>query len=227
MAENQFPMAVTSCSKQLHPTNSEIWFNIKNSIRHYWLPDRPGGSKRKNIRLVGVLPSSKDRGQPQSNERQSPIHQDWEVGQGSLLPAGTTRRFPLSLAIEHATMDLYIHLASTQRIIANTSSDRSRGVTSPQPRERFLDELEDVIKHLQNQGNAILVMLDANDILSTNGSLAKWVGRLDLHDVHSSHPAPSIFLSRDPKLDVSTEQKQEDDLIIQVNYACELSRVST
>jgi hypothetical protein len=71
---------------------------------------------------------------------------------------------------------------------------RSRGVTSPQPRERFLNELEDVIKHLQNQGNAILVMLDANDILSTNGSLAKWVGRLDLHDVHSSHPAPSTYL---------------------------------
>ena len=79
---------------------------------------------------------------------------------------------------------------------------RNKGIKSPNPRRMFLIELETVIKQLQSTGNAIIVMLDANEVLENGGAFADWVARLDLHDIHHHHPAPSTYIgSSDRRID--------------------------
>jgi len=71
---------------------------------------------------------------------------------------------------------------------------RNNGIKSPQPRQRFFQDLEATIKVLQLQGHAVILMLDANEVLRPTGKFAEFLERLDLHDVHHNDPAPSTFI---------------------------------
>ena len=71
---------------------------------------------------------------------------------------------------------------------------RNKGEKSPQPRQRFLSELRSVIDHLQHDGHAILLMLDANGTLANDTSLQDFRDWCGLVDLHSSAPAPSTYI---------------------------------
>ena len=65
---------------------------------------------------------------------------------------------------------------------------------SPNPRKFFLQDLELTIQNLKAQGNAVIIMMDANETLSENTDLRKWCDRLDLFDLHRQCPAPSTYI---------------------------------
>ncbi len=71
---------------------------------------------------------------------------------------------------------------------------RSQGHQSPQPRRLFLTHLQDFIHSLQQDGLAILLMLDANDILSDSGPLREFIVSCGLFDLHSRSSAPSTYI---------------------------------
>jgi hypothetical protein len=64
---------------------------------------------------------------------------------------------------------------------------------TPNPRRLFLQYLETKIKHLQYQGHAILLMLDANADDSDPHFQDK-IHSCALHDLHEHHPAPSTYI---------------------------------
>lgn len=71
---------------------------------------------------------------------------------------------------------------------------RNNGVRSPNPRRLFLLNLESTIKVLKRKGHAIIMMMDANDVLGKSGDFAEWLSRLDLHDLHKQSPSPSTYI---------------------------------
>jgi hypothetical protein len=71
---------------------------------------------------------------------------------------------------------------------------RDKGCKSPKPRQLFFLELANSIRKLQQQGHAMLIMMDANDVLSEKGEFAEWISALDLHDIHRQSPAPSTYI---------------------------------
>ena len=71
---------------------------------------------------------------------------------------------------------------------------RNKGEKSPQPRQRFLSELRQIIEQLQNRGHAILVMLDANGTLEHDKALQDFRDFSGLVDLHRADPAPSTYI---------------------------------
>jgi hypothetical protein len=71
---------------------------------------------------------------------------------------------------------------------------RSIGHQSPQPRRLFLTHLKEFINSLQQDGSAILLMLDANEDLSDRGPLREFIVSCGLNDLHSRSPAPSTYI---------------------------------
>ena len=71
---------------------------------------------------------------------------------------------------------------------------RETGHKNPTPRTHFLTSLTTLIHDLQQQGHAIIIMLDANSTLVEDSSLQTFVETSDLHDLHASDPAPSTYL---------------------------------
>ncbi|KAI2498098.1 hypothetical protein MHU86_16408 [Fragilaria crotonensis] len=70
---------------------------------------------------------------------------------------------------------------------------RSQGQQSPNPRLLFIRQLETQIRQLQREGNAILLMLDANaDFRDTN--FMDMISACDLHDLHQSNPPQSTYI---------------------------------
>lgn len=64
----------------------------------------------------------------------------------------------------------------------------------PQPRKQFLLDLTRTVRDLQDQGHAILLMLDANSALDSDDHLREFLGNLNLHDVHVNNPVPSTYI---------------------------------
>ena len=62
---------------------------------------------------------------------------------------------------------------------------RLKGDEQPNPRKRFLQDLQARVKQLQLQKTAVFLMLDANESMDDLGDLATWVRELDLIDVHT------------------------------------------
>jgi hypothetical protein len=71
---------------------------------------------------------------------------------------------------------------------------RDRGIKSPNPRKAFFSELEKIIQLLHQQGNAVVLMFDANEVLQSSGDFAGFLGRLDLYDIHHHNFAPSTYI---------------------------------
>jgi hypothetical protein len=76
----------------------------------------------------------------------------------------------------------------------NTRITGIKANKAPNPRKAFLSDLEDLIKTLQRSGHGIIIMMDANEVMTTTGELARWASRLDLRDLHRNNPAPSTYL---------------------------------
>ncbi len=71
---------------------------------------------------------------------------------------------------------------------------KEQGETRPHPRTRYLQDLSQTIRHLQDQGNAIMVMMDANAEVGSDSKLRDFLDFHDLHDLHSNNPAPSTYI---------------------------------
>ena len=71
---------------------------------------------------------------------------------------------------------------------------QEKGDIRPQPRKRFLEDLQEAIKQLQAKDHAVILMLDANATLDTDRHFRDMVNSLDLIDLHQADPAPSTFL---------------------------------
>ena len=71
---------------------------------------------------------------------------------------------------------------------------RSKGENAPQPRTRFLQDLEQYILQLQAQDHAILLMMDANSDMDTDKRLVDMISACGLFDLHQSSPAPSTYI---------------------------------
>lgn len=71
---------------------------------------------------------------------------------------------------------------------------RSQGLPNPNPRRLFFQHLGSVIQTLQDKGNQILLMLDANSDLSSDYGFSKFVAELDLNDLHNNTCSKSTYI---------------------------------
>jgi hypothetical protein len=62
------------------------------------------------------------------------------------------------------------------------------------PRKAFFVDLQTILIALKQQGNAIILMLDANDELRSTGEFATFLETVELHDVHQYNHAPSTYI---------------------------------
>ena len=67
---------------------------------------------------------------------------------------------------------------------------RTRHISSPRPRKLFLLDLQTIIHHLQEKGNAILLMLDSNGQLQDDHDLQQFVATCDLSWLASIRSSP-------------------------------------
>jgi hypothetical protein len=89
------------------------------------------------------------------------------------------------------------------------------GMDQPNPRLQFVKDIEQCIRKLQDSGNMVLLMLDANGTLSNDINLSKMAERLQLHDLHSQDPAPSTYIaSSDRRIDYMFGCSRTRDAII-------------
>ena len=79
---------------------------------------------------------------------------------------------------------------------------RQQGDLTPNPRKNFIDDISAIIRSLQDQDHAILLMLDANSTLASDRRFRDFVTSRDLIDLHSDKPAPSTYIaSPDRRID--------------------------
>lgn len=79
---------------------------------------------------------------------------------------------------------------------------RQKGISRPQPRTIFLDDLSSIIRDLQDKGHAILIMMDANSVLETDDRLRDFLSTLALTDLQALQPASSTYIgSNDRRID--------------------------
>ena len=71
---------------------------------------------------------------------------------------------------------------------------RSIGCINPNPRRHILDSLRAQIHTLRQKGHSILLMMDANTELQQDRALLELIHDTGLHDLHSSHPAPTTYI---------------------------------
>jgi hypothetical protein len=64
----------------------------------------------------------------------------------------------------------------------------------PNPRLHFLKDIERLIHTLQDDGHHIVLMLDANSVLSSDSQFRETMDRLQLTDLHRNDPAPSTYI---------------------------------
>lgn len=70
----------------------------------------------------------------------------------------------------------------------------AKGHEQPNPRLQFLKDIEQSIQNLQDSGHMILLMFDANGVITSDTKLCEMVERLNLHDLHQNDPAPSTYI---------------------------------
>jgi hypothetical protein len=66
--------------------------------------------------------------------------------------------------------------------------------SAPNPRLHFLKDIERLIHTLQDEGNHIVLMLDANSVLTSDKQFRDTMDRLQLTDLHRNDPAPSTYI---------------------------------
>jgi hypothetical protein len=71
---------------------------------------------------------------------------------------------------------------------------KEKGEINPNPRKHFIQELSTLISQYKDQGNSILLMLDANGTLEKDNALKTLLARCELYDIHRHHPAHSTYI---------------------------------
>jgi hypothetical protein len=71
---------------------------------------------------------------------------------------------------------------------------RTQQNSKPNPRRQFLTDLQSVLLRLQEDGHAIIVMLDANSTLTSDIHFSDFITSCGLNDLHSDDPAPSTYI---------------------------------
>ena len=71
---------------------------------------------------------------------------------------------------------------------------KDKGESSPQPRRRFLQDIQEAIEKLQSDNHAVMLMLDANATLNSDQHFLDMINALDLIDLHQLAPAPSTYI---------------------------------
>ncbi|KAI2507940.1 hypothetical protein MHU86_6473 [Fragilaria crotonensis] len=71
---------------------------------------------------------------------------------------------------------------------------KEHSVKQPQPRKQFFLDLASTITELQNNGHAILIMLDANSDLESDSQMQDFLHSHNLSDDHKANPAPSTYI---------------------------------
>ncbi|KAI2500714.1 hypothetical protein MHU86_13742 [Fragilaria crotonensis] len=96
--------------------------------------------------------------------------------------SGSIRSVPLgsSFAREYN----YFHLSTKQSV---------------NPRRLFLRDLQQQVLHLQEQGHAIIVMLDANSTLQSDTHFADFLDHCTLFDLHANDPAESTYIGAESR----------------------------
>jgi hypothetical protein len=62
------------------------------------------------------------------------------------------------------------------------------------PRKRFFTDISKIIHDLHDANHAIILMLDANSVLTQDTFFPDSMEKLHLHDLHQSDPAPSTYI---------------------------------
>jgi hypothetical protein len=109
--------------------------------------------------------------------------------------------------VENTTMFLassrLTELARARRVTAPLGSTFHREVeffrtsdTSAlcNPRKRFFTDISKIIHDLHDANHAIILMLDANSVLTQDTFFRDSMEKLHLHDLHQSDPAPSTYI---------------------------------
>jgi hypothetical protein len=79
---------------------------------------------------------------------------------------------------------------------------RTQKHSRPNPRRQFLTDLQTLVVHLQENGHAVVVMLDANSTISSDNHFSDFIESCGLNDLHSDDPAPSTYIgSADRRID--------------------------
>lgn len=71
---------------------------------------------------------------------------------------------------------------------------KDQGHSSLNPRTVFLADLHEFIRPLQEQGNAIILMMDANATMESDQRLASFIQLWSLYDLHANNPATSTYI---------------------------------
>ncbi|KAI2492618.1 hypothetical protein MHU86_21932 [Fragilaria crotonensis] len=71
---------------------------------------------------------------------------------------------------------------------------KDQGHSSLNPRTVFLADLHEFIRPMQEQGNAIILMMDANATIESDQRLASFIQSCSLHDLHANDPATSTYI---------------------------------
>ena len=70
---------------------------------------------------------------------------------------------------------------------------RTSTAKSINPRRQFLHDLQQTVLHLQELGNGVILMLDANSTIDDR-DFSDFVASCGLNDLHSLHPSPSTYI---------------------------------
>lgn len=76
---------------------------------------------------------------------------------------------------------------------------RSIGLINPNPRRHILESLRGQLHALRIKGHSILLMMDANTVLSQDRALLELIHDTGLRDLHSSQPAPATYIGSDSR----------------------------
>ena len=75
----------------------------------------------------------------------------------------------------------------------------SQSLQAPNPRRLFLRDLSTVILHLQEQGHAVILMLDANATTESDPHFSEFLETCSFSDFHERDPALSTFIGSDAR----------------------------
>ena len=79
------------------------------------------------------------------------------------------------------------------------STSTTTACSSINPRLSFLRDMEGLIHKLQDEGHSIILMLDANSVLSSENHFRDTMDRLHLTDLHRDDPAPSTYIGAEDR----------------------------
>ncbi|KAI2496067.1 hypothetical protein MHU86_18439 [Fragilaria crotonensis] len=76
---------------------------------------------------------------------------------------------------------------------------QEKGHQHPSPRTQFVDDLSSTLRSLREAGHALVVMMDANAVVTKDRKLSDMLQSHDLVDLHHANPAPSTYIASEQR----------------------------